>query len=79
MALSTPTRRALVDLPVNTLGTLSGMTTVGKASMGHKRQIQEVEEPEFAQSTSRVRMSPARSQSTLTNDAPSGQVTHTFP
>ncbi|KAL9073613.1 MAG: hypothetical protein Q9161_002855 [Pseudevernia consocians] len=73
MALSTPTRRALVDLPVNTLGTLSGMTTVGKASMGHKRQIQEVEEPEFAQSTSRVRMSPARSQSTLTNDAPSGQ------
>ena len=79
MALSTPTRRALVDLPVNTLGTLSGMTTVGKASMSHKRQIQEVEEPEFAQSTSRVRMSPARSQSTLTNDAPSGQVTHTFP
>lgn len=79
MAQSTPTRRALVDLPVNTLGTPSSMTTMGKASMGHKRPIQEVEEPEFAQSTSRVRVSPARSQSTLKDDAPSGQVSQAFP
>ncbi|CAD6590761.1 MAG: hypothetical protein ASARMPREDX12_004723 [Alectoria sarmentosa] len=73
MAQSSPSRRALVDLPVNTLGTPSSMTTVGKASMGHKRQIQEVEEPEYAQSTSRVRVSPARSQSILKDDAPLGQ------
>ena len=79
MAQSSPSRRALVDLPVNTLGTPSSMTTVGKASMGHKRQIQEVEEPEYAQSTSRVRVSPARSQSILKDDAPLGQVSHAFP
>lgn len=76
MAQFTPTRRALVDLPVNTFSTPSSMNSVGKASMGHKRQIQEVEEPEFAQPTSRVRVSPARSQSTLKDDALLGQVTH---
>lgn len=73
MAQSTPTRRALVDLPVNTFGTPSSMSTTGKASVGHKRQIHEVEDPEFAQPTSRVRVSPVRSQSTLKYDASSGQ------
>ena len=79
MALSTPTRRALVDLPVNTFSTPSSLITGEKASMGHKRQIQEVEEPEFAQPTSRVRMSTASSQSTLKDVAPLGQVSYTFP
>lgn len=73
MAQSTPERRALVDLPVNTFGTPSSMTTVGKVSISHKRQIQEVEEPEFAQPTSRVRVSPARPQTTLIDDVSSGQ------
>lgn len=73
MAQITPSRRALVDLQVNTFGTPSSMTTVGKASVGHKRQIQEVDEPEFTQPTSRVRVSPARSQSATKDDGPSGQ------
>lgn len=76
MAQTTPSRRALVDLPVNSFGTPSSTSVVGKTSMGHKRQIHEVEEPEFAQPTSRVRVSPARSQSTLKDDAPSGQASH---
>lgn len=78
MAQSTPTRRALIDLPINTFGTPSSMPPVGKTSMGHKRQIQEVEEPEFAQPTSRVRVSLARSQSTLKDKTPLGQVSHAF-
>lgn len=78
MAQSTPTRRALTDLPVNTFGTPSSTTTVAKTSMGHKRQIQEVEEAEFAQPTSRVRVSPVRSQSTHTDDTSLGQVSHSF-
>lgn len=79
MAQSTPTRRALIDLPVNTFGTPLSMTTVGKASMGQKRQIREVEEPEFPQATSRVRVSPVRSESTLKDDIPSRQVSHILP
>ena len=74
MAQTPPSRRALVDLPVNTLGTPSGMTSLGKASMGQKRQIQEVEEPEFAQPRSRVRVSPVRYQSTSKDNTPLGQV-----
>lgn len=76
MAQTTPSRRALVDLPVNTFGTPSGTTTLGKAQMGQKRQIEEVEEPEFAQPRSRVRVSPVRSQSAPKDDVPSGQVGH---
>ena len=79
MAQTTPSRRALVDLPVNTLGTPLSTTTVGKASMAQKRQIQDVEEPEFAQSKARVRLSPVRPQSASKGDAPSGQVSHAFP
>ena len=78
MAQTPPSRRALVDLPVNTLGTPSGMTSLGKASMGQKRQIQEVEEPEFAQSRSRVRMSPVRRQSTSKDNTPCGQVSSLY-
>ena len=74
MAQTPPSRRALVDLPVNTLGTPSGMTSLGKPPMGQKRQIQEVEEPEFAQPRSRVRVSPVRYQSTPKDKIPSGQV-----
>ena len=78
MAQTTPSRRALVDLPVNTFSTPPSITAMRKAPMGQKRQIQEVEEPESAQPTSRVRVSPARSQSTLKDDAPPGQVSHPF-
>ena len=78
MAQPTPSRRALVDLPVNTFSTPPSITAIRKAPMGQKRQIQEVEEPEFAQPTSRVRVSPARSQSTLKDDAASVQVSHVF-
>ena len=74
MAQTTPSRRALVDLPVNTFGTPSGLTVMGKASMGQKRQIQEVDEPEFARPRSRVRMSAVRSQSSSKDHTPSGQV-----
>ena len=74
MAKTTPSRRALVDLPINTFGTSFSMTTSQKAAVGQKRQIQEVEEPEFAQPRSRVRVSPARSQSAPKDDAPPGQV-----
>lgn len=79
MAQTTPSRRALLDLPVNTFGTPSSLTTAGKASMGHKRQIQEVEEPEFPQPTSRVRVSPAGSRNTPRNDAQLAQVSHVSP
>lgn len=73
MAQTTPSRRALVDLPVNTFVSPSSMTTVGKPSMAQKRQIQEVEEPEFARPKARVRLSPVHSQSASKDDAPSGQ------
>ena len=79
MAQSTPTRRALIDLPVNTFGTPPSMNKAAKTSMGHKRQIQEVEEVEFAQPTSRVRVSPVRSQNTLHDDTSLRQVSHAFP
>ena len=79
MAQTTPSRRALVDLPVNTLGTPSSITNVGKASMGQKRQIQEVGEPEFPQSRSRVRTSPVRSHSSPKDKTPSRQVSLASP
>ena len=78
MAQTPPSRRALVDLPVNTLGTPSSLTSLGKASMGQKRQIQEVEEPEFAQSRSRVRVSPVRYQSIPKENTPSAQVSSLY-
>lgn len=46
--------------------------------MGQKRQIQEVEEPEFAPSRSRVRMSPVQCQSTPKDNYPSGQVSSLY-
>ena len=76
MAQTTPSRRALVDLPVNTFGTPTSMSTLGKAFMSRKRSIQEVEEPESAQPTSRVRLSPVSSQEAMNDDSPSGHVSH---
>ncbi|KAK3175979.1 hypothetical protein OEA41_007301 [Lepraria neglecta] len=70
MAHATPTRRALVDLPVNSFSTPSAVRAMGKKSTGNKRRIHEVEEPESAQPTSRVSLSPARSASTLKKNNP---------
>ena len=78
MAQTPPSRRALVDLPVNTLGTPSTLTSLRKASMGQKRQIQEVEEPECEQPRSRVRVSPVRYQSTPMDNTPPAQVSSPF-
>ena len=78
MAQTTPSRRALVDLQVNTFGSPSNLTTLGKTSMGQKRQIQEVEEPEFAQPRSRVRVSPIHAHSAPKDGNSSGQVSHAF-
>ena len=78
MAQTTPSRRALVDLQVNTFGSPSSLTTLGKTSMGQKRQIQEVEEPEFAQPRSRVRVSPIHAHSAPKDGNSSGQVSHSF-
>lgn len=65
MAHATPTRRALVDLPVNTFGTPSEMNKPRKEAPSHmKRPFREVEEPEYTQPTTRVKVSPTRSQVT---------------
>ncbi|MCJ1460879.1 hypothetical protein MMC28_011261 [Mycoblastus sanguinarius] len=67
MAQASPTRRALVDLPVNTLGTPSSMHNTDKPFSSHKRAIDEVEEPEYTQPASRVCVSPSRPESTARN------------
>lgn len=73
MALATPTRRALSDLPVNTLGTPSSTNNIGKETLCNKRPIEKVADPEYAQPVSRVRMSPP-SQTALPVDFPRAKV-----
>ena len=68
MVQATITRRALVDLPVNTFGTPPSMNTVGKDVMGQKRQIDAVTEPEYPWIASRVKASPARDQGRLRDE-----------
>ncbi len=68
MATVTPTRRPLSDLPVNTVGTPPTAGMMGKGNAGVKRQIHEVEKPEYAQPTARVRLSPVRSRSDTKDD-----------
>lgn len=63
MAHATPTRPALADLNVNTVGTPSKKGTLGKETSSQKRQIREVEDPEDTRPVSRVRLSPSRSKS----------------
>jgi len=46
MAVATPPRRALGDLPVNKFGTPTLAFPTGKVTMSRKRPISEVEEPE---------------------------------
>lgn len=58
MAIATPTRHALSELPVNTLGTPSMRSSIGKETTNNKRPILEVADPEYAQPMSRVRLSP---------------------
>ncbi len=73
MALATPTRRALSDLPINTFGTPSTKGDIGKDALSNKRPIQVVADPEYAQPALRVRVSP-RSQTTLQGETPRQEV-----
>ena len=63
MVQTTHTRRALVDLPVNTFGTPPSMSQVGKDGTGLKRPIDAVTEAEYPWVASRVKVSPASIQS----------------
>jgi len=65
MALGTPTRHALVDLPVNTFGTPSGTLFTDKSLAGHKRPIGQVDEPEMQENALRMRSSSTWSESTV--------------
>jgi len=73
MALATPTRRVLSDLPVNTFGTPSSKSNCGKETMSNKRPIQDVADPEYAQPAARVRIA-CRSQTTLQDETPRREV-----
>ena len=65
MSQATPTRRALVDLPVNTLGTPSAVGDDRKSSTTYKRPIEAVAEPEYPLAISRVKASATRPQNNL--------------
>lgn len=56
MAQATPTRRALVDLPVNTFGTPSALSNPGKGTPSHKRTVDAVSEPEYPRLKSPVKV-----------------------
>ena len=67
MALATPTRRALLDLPVNTFGTQPTSSTTSMKATGNgglKRRLHEMEESEQLQPPPRVRLSQAAPQGT---------------
>ncbi|KAK4693658.1 hypothetical protein P7C71_g3786, partial [Lecanoromycetidae sp. Uapishka_2] len=67
MAPASPTRRALGDLPVNTLGNPTTSMT-SNIKTGLKRQIHEVDMAEFGQPAARVRLSSSSLQSTAKDD-----------
>ncbi|KAL9125139.1 MAG: hypothetical protein Q9217_005606 [Psora testacea] len=74
MTMVTPARRALVDLPVNTLSAPSGTVTMYSAQIGQKRPFWAIQEPENHVSPSRtqllkpseesLRVEPSQTQST---------------
>ena len=68
MALPTPTRRALVDLPLNSCAMPSAARDIGKEPGIHKRRIQEVEDLGSVQPASRPCLSPARLASTIRDE-----------
>ncbi len=74
MAVATPSRRALVDLPVNTFGTPTGSAAKLIATMGRKRHISEVDEPHLPEPGSARRDLSTDSASTLKDDHTSREV-----
>ncbi|KAL2043249.1 hypothetical protein N7G274_004309 [Stereocaulon virgatum] len=68
MALPTPTRRALVDLPLNSFATHSAARYTGKGLAFHKRRFQEIEDLGFVPPASRLCLSPARLASTIRDE-----------
>jgi hypothetical protein len=68
MALPTPTRRALVDLPLNSFATPSAARDMGKEPTIHKRRIQEVKDLGLVPPASRLCLSPTRLASTVRDE-----------
>ena len=74
MNQATPTRRALVDLPVNTMGTPSAIGNTRKSTTKHKRPIDAVAEPEYPLTPSRVKVPPFRPQKKFRDGMPLPEV-----
>ena len=73
MAQATPARPALVDLPLNTVGT-SRINIMRKDPTSRKRPIHEVEDAESGTLPSRVCTSPTRSAGALGSGGPQDYV-----
>ena len=76
MAQATPTRRALVDLPINVFGTPSTTSTMRNLATSYKRQIDEVDDAEFAQPKSRICTLEAGSASNIKAESTQKAVCH---
>ena len=59
MALASPARYALSDLPVNSFGTPTGTTPFANQPVSRKRRIDEVDEPENIPTARKALLSPS--------------------